>query len=74
MMIARHKRADTTPAVRAEIAASSAVFLACHFGVTQATIYKWKARDSVQGRSHTAQRLQTILTPAQEVIANKLPS
>ena len=43
MMISLHKRSRTTPAVRTEIAASSAIFLACHFGVTRATISKWTA-------------------------------
>jgi transposase InsO family protein len=70
MMIALHKQARTTPAVRAEIAASSesAHTLACRFGVTEATVYKWKSRETVQDRSHTAHRLQTTLTPAQEMI------
>ena len=70
MMIALHKQARTTPAVRAEIAAStdSVNALACRYGVTEATIYKWKSRESVQDRSHTAHHLQTTLTPAQETI------
>ena len=70
MMIALHKQARTTPAVRAEIAASadSVKALACRYGVTEATIYKWKSRESVQDRSHMAHRLQTTLTPAQETI------
>ncbi len=70
MQIALHKNARTTPAVRAEIAASheSASALATRFGVTEQTIYKWKKRESVQDRSHTAHRLQTQLTPAQEIV------
>ncbi len=42
MMIGLHKGARTTPAVRAEIAASSesAAALARRFGVTPQTIYK----------------------------------
>ena len=70
MMIALHKQARTTPAVRAEIAASSdsVKALARRYGVTQATVYKWKSRESVQDRSHTAHHLQTTLTPAQEAI------
>lgn len=42
MMIALHKNARTTPAIRAEIAASkeSARVLAQRYGVTEATIYK----------------------------------
>ena len=74
MMIALHKQARTTPAVRAEIAASSesAASLAARFGVTEPTIYKWKSRDSVHDRSHTAHRLQTTLTPAQEAVVVEL--
>ena len=70
MMIALHKNARTTPAIRAEIAASkeSARVLAQRYGVTEATIYKWKKRDTFVDRSHTAHRLQTTLSPAQEVV------
>ena len=70
MQISLHKNARTTPAVRAQIAASNApaAGLAEQFGVSVATIYKWRSRDSVHDRSHTAHRLQTTLTPAQEAI------
>ena len=70
MLIALHKNARTTPAVREQIAASDepVAVLADRFGVTPATVSKWKHRDSVQDRSHTAHRLQTTLTPAQEQI------
>ena len=75
MNIALHKNARTTPTIRAEIAASgnlSARHLSARYGVTEATIYKWKARDSTADRSHTAHRLQTTLTPAQEAVAVEL--
>ena len=36
---------------------------------TEQTIYKWRYRDSVPDRSHTAHRLQTTLTSAQEALA-----
>lgn len=70
MMIALHKNARTTPAIRAEIAASSesASVLAKRFGVSEATAYKWKSRTCVHDRSHTAHHLQTTLTAAQEEI------
>ena len=70
MQIALHKNARTTPAVRAQIAASdeTASALAKRFGITEQTVYKWKKRQSVQDRSHTAHRLQTQLTPAQEMV------
>jgi transposase-like protein len=43
--------------------------LAERFGTTEQTIYKWRHRDSVHDRGHTAHRLQTTLTPAQEAVA-----
>ena len=75
MMLALHKNARTTPAIRGEIAASVGVGtreLSRRYGVTEATIYKWKARDSTADRSHTAHRLQTTLTPAQEAVVVEL--
>jgi transposase InsO family protein len=70
MMIALHKQARTTPAVRAEIAASpeSVAALARRYNVTEMTIRKWKSRSEFHDRCHTAHRLQTNLTPAQEAI------
>ena len=70
MMISLHKNARTTPAMRTEIAASreSARSLAQRFGVTEATPYKWKQRESIHDRSHTAQRLQTTFNAAQEAV------
>ena len=74
MLITLHKQARTTPAVRGEIAASDEPVsaLAQRFNVTEATVRKWKSRDSVFDRSHTAHRLQTTLSPAQEAIAVEL--
>ena len=70
MLIALHKNARTTPAVRAEIAASNetAGVLAQRYGITEQTVYKWKKRAVFGDRSHTAHRLQTVLTPAQEIV------
>ncbi|MDP1136349.1 IS481 family transposase, partial [Klebsiella pneumoniae] len=70
MLIALHKNARTTPAVSAEIAASDepASILAQRVGITEQTVYKWKKRDVFADRSHTAHRLQTVLTPAQETV------
>jgi transposase InsO family protein len=69
-----YKNARTTPAVRAEIAAStgSVSELAAQYGVTEPTIRKWRGRSSVLDRSHTAHRLQTTLSPTQERIAVEL--
>ena len=63
MLIALHKNARTTPAVRAEIAASTetASVLAQRFGITEQTVYKWKKRSVFGDRSHTAHHLQTLL-------------
>jgi transposase InsO family protein len=70
MMIALHKNARTTPAIRAEIAASSepTSALAKRLHLTVPTVNKWKMRETFQDRSHTAHRLQTTLTAAQEAI------
>jgi transposase InsO family protein len=70
MMIALHKNARTTPAIRAEIAASSdsAQVMADRYGVSLMTVYKWMRRPSTQDLPHTAHRLQTTLSPAQEAI------
>ena len=71
MLIHLHSQATTTPKVRAEIQASDepAWVLAERFGITEQTVWKWRKRDSVNDRSHTAHRLQTTLTPAQEAVA-----
>jgi transposase InsO family protein len=71
MLIHLHKQATTTPKVRAAIQQSDEVgtVLAERFGVTPQTVYKWRKRDSVEDRSHTPHRLQTTLTPAQEMVA-----
>lgn len=76
MQIVLHKNARTTPAVRAEIAASneSAHVLATRYGITEQTVYKWKKRSSEHDRSHTAHRLQAQLTPAQEIVVVPAPS
>lgn len=70
MLIALHKSARTTPAVRAEIAASNATasVLALRVGITEQTVYKWKKRDVFADRSHTVHHLQTVFTPAQETV------
>ena len=69
-----HKLARTTPAVRTEMAASldSVAVLACRHGVSQATARKWKGRTSPHDLSHTAHKLQTTLSPAQELVVVEL--
>ncbi|HYN81546.1 MAG TPA: IS481 family transposase [Gemmatimonadaceae bacterium] len=70
MQMRLHKNATTTPKVRAMIQSSDLpkTELARQFGVSIDTINKWKARDSVADRSHTAHRLQTTLNAGQEEI------
>lgn len=74
MQIKLHKNARTTPSIRAEIAASTEplTVLAARFGITWLTAQKWRKRETVFDRSHTALRLQTTLTPAQEAIVVEL--
>lgn len=71
MRIHLHKQATITPKVRGAIDASgeAASVLAERFRATEQTIYKWRHRDSVHNRSHTAHRLQTTLTQAQEAVS-----
>jgi transposase InsO family protein len=70
MNIRLHKNATTTPARRAYIQSSpqSVAALAAELGVSEDTIRRWKRRDTVADRSHTAHRLQTTLSPAQEAV------
>ncbi len=57
MLITLHKNARTTPAIRAEIAASNESTRAlAKFGVSELTIAKWRL-------PHTPHRLQTTLSP-----------
>lgn len=74
MMIALHKNAATTPAIRRKIAQGdeSVAVLAMRYCVSEDTVRKWKKRDSFDDRSHTAHRLQTTLTPAQEIVVVEL--
>jgi transposase-like protein len=71
MLISLHKQATTTPKVRAAIQASRepAWIVAERYGISEQTVWKWRERDGVHDRRHTAHRLQTTLTPAQEAVA-----
>jgi hypothetical protein len=74
MLIALHQGARTTPAVRAEIAASDepVSVLAQRYNVTESTVRKWENRTDFNDRSHTPHHLQTTLTPAQEAVVAEL--
>ena len=67
-----HANARTTPKIRAEIQAAppsvSNAALARRFGVTKATVAKWRRRDQVHDGSHRPHRLNTTLTEAQEAV------
>jgi hypothetical protein len=65
-----HNNASTTPAIRAEIAAShdSVVTLAARYHVGQGTIRRWRTRSVFNDGSHTAHHLQTTLNSTQELI------
>ena len=74
MLISLHKQATTTPKIRAAIQASTepAWQVAERYGISEQTVWKWRKRDNVYDRSHTAHRLQTTLTPAQEAVVVSL--
>lgn len=74
-MITRlHKRARTTPRARAEIAvgSDSVATLSQRYGLSPMPVLKRKHRTDFEDRPHTAHRLQTTLTPAQEAIVVEL--
>ena len=70
MIVKLHKNARTTPAIRAQLAASneSVAVLAKRFNLAPNTVRKWQARTDFNDRSHTAHNLQTTLNSAQEHI------
>jgi transposase InsO family protein len=71
-----HANARTTPRTRAEIQSRAkttpVAVLAAEYGVNEATIRRWKDRDSVADRSHTAKRLAIAMTPAEEALTIEL--
>lgn len=71
MLISLHRRATTTPRIRAAIQASTeaAWKVAEHYGISEQTVWKWRSRDDVEDRSHAPHRLQSTLTPAREAVA-----
>jgi transposase-like protein len=71
MKLHLHKNARTTPAVRAEIAASGEGIsaLARRYNIGRCTARKWKNRTDTLDRSPTAHRLQTTMNSGQEAIA-----
>ena len=74
MIVRLHKQAGTTPAIREEIKHTVGTLAewVARFNVSIHTIRKWKQCDSVLDQPHTAHRLQTTLSPAQEIVAVEL--
>ena len=74
MEIRLHANATTTPKQRAYIQQSTrpAAELAVELGVSETTIRRWRARDTVQDRPHTPHRLVTTLNPLQEFVVVEL--
>ena len=70
MIVKLHKNARTTPAIRAQLAASNepVAVLAKRFNLAPNTVRKWQSRTDFNDRSHTAHNLQTTLNSAQEQI------
>ena len=70
MIVKSHKNACTTPAIRAQLAASNEPvdILAKRFNLAPNTVRKWQSRTDFNDRSHTAHNLQTTLSYAQEYI------
>ena len=69
-----HPQARTTPRTRAEIACDTAPVsvLAVRYNVTEATVRKWRGRQSMNDRSHRPHLLHTTLGPVQEQIVVEL--
>ena len=70
MSQALHSQARTTHLIRAEIQASTLPqkVLAERYNVSRHTIRKWQGRKTVEDGSHRPHKLDTTLTPAQEIL------
>lgn len=74
MKINLHGCATTSPAVRRAIQQSdkSNKALARQYGITPATVKKWKNRDSVEDQSHRPKNMGTTLSKEQELLVVEL--
>ena len=73
-MTGLRQNAAITSAIRRKIAQTDkpiAVFTLRHT-VSDYVVQQWKKRDSFEDRSYTAYRLQTTLTPAEEIAVDEL--
>jgi len=70
MHVNLHKNARTTPAIRRELRESTLPIaeLARRYGLSKPTVRKWRRREDGADRSHCPHRLQTTLSPPQEVV------
>ena len=70
MKIHLHKNATTTPAQRALIQNSPHLSTAClakMTGVSKTTVHRWRNRSDVYDRPHTPKKINTALSPIEEV-------
>lgn len=74
MTQALHSRARTTHLIREEIRTSTLpqAELARIYNVSRQTIRKWQDRENVEDRSHCPNKLNTTLSPEQELIVVEL--
>ena len=70
MLIALHKNATTTPAIRRALRSADepVAVLVKRYGISEKTVRRWRDRESVDDRSHTAHRLQKTLNDGQEAL------
>ncbi|WP_353848914.1 helix-turn-helix domain-containing protein, partial [Alcanivorax sp.] len=72
MNIRLHANATTTPRIRKALQQApehvSNRKLAEQFGISVATVRRWRYRDSIEDRSHTPHHLRTTLTPEQQQV------
>ena len=70
MIVKLHKNARTTPAIRAQLAASNepVAVLTKRFNLAPNTVRKWQSRTDFNGRSHAAHNPKTTLNSDQEHI------
>lgn len=74
MQLKLHANATTTPRMRAYIQQSraSCADLAETLGVSEMTVRRWKARDTVEDRSSRPHRIDTSLSPMEEQLCVEL--
>ncbi|WP_299083014.1 IS481 family transposase [uncultured Paraglaciecola sp.] len=74
MQVKLHANATTTPRIRKYIQESDkpASVLSRELGIAESTVRSWRKRDSVQDGSHTPLRLQTTMSPVQELLVVEL--